>query len=330
MVAEADSTAKGAELGEWHFKALKNIIKIRIRMNDIPHMLEAFARLLESINGGAVTRNRAEKAINGILDLVSSSTAIESATLQDVYTTTLTALTQSAGNERLCFKIRIKLAKLFLSQSDWKHLKELLNELIASLTTTRSGDVIDERSKGTQLMEVYALQIQMYTAMNDIKRLSDAYRKALSVSKAAVPHPGITGIIYECGGKMYMQERDWDSSRLQFLEAFKAYDEAGQTNKTLACLKYMLLANMLSASRINPFDSQEAKAYEKDPSIAAMTQLTDAYLANDIAAFEPILKRHSSGLAADDFMRTYLDDLMTTIRTQVRGHVRHGRTTLYT
>ena len=83
---------------------------------------------------------------------------------------------------------------------------------------------------------------------------------------------------------------------------------------------------------------QDTKAYEKDPAIAAMTELTSAYLAGDIAAFEPVLRRgagnnsssgasssSSSGsggaeeLAADEFMKGYLDDLMTSIRTQVRA-----------
>ena len=29
--------------------------------------------------------------------------------------------------------------------------------------------------------------------------------------KSAIPHPLIMGVIHECGGKMHMQERDWES-----------------------------------------------------------------------------------------------------------------------
>ncbi len=39
------------------------------------------------------------------------------------------------------------------------------------------------------------------------------------------------------------------------------------------CLKYLVLANMLMKSGINPFDSQEAKPYKNDPEILAMTNL---------------------------------------------------------
>jgi hypothetical protein len=43
------------------------------------------------------------------------------------------------------------------------------------------------------------------------------------------------------------------------------------------CLKYLVLANMLMKSGINPFDSQEAKPYKNDPEILAMTNLVSAY-----------------------------------------------------
>ena len=43
--------------------------------------------------------------------------------------------------------------------------------------------------------------------------------------------------------------------------------------RRLACLKYLVLANMLMKSGINPFDSQEAKPYKSNPEILAMTNL---------------------------------------------------------
>ncbi len=46
----------------------------------------------------------------------------------------------------------------------------------------------------------------------------------------------------------------------------------------MQCLKYLVLANMLMQSNINPFDSQEAKPYKNDPEILAMTNLIAAYV----------------------------------------------------
>ena len=54
------------------------------------------------------------------------------------------------------------------------------------------------------------------------------------------------------------------------------YDESGSPRRT-TCLKYLVLANMLMKSGINPFDSQEAKPYKNDIEILAMTNLVSAY-----------------------------------------------------
>ena len=40
---------------------------------------------------------------------------------------------------------------------------------------------------------------------------------------------------------------------------------------------FLVLANMLMKSGINPFDSQEAKPYKNDNEIVAMTNLVTAY-----------------------------------------------------
>ena len=57
---------------------------------------------------------------------------------------------------------------------------------------------------GTQLLEVYALEIQMYTAQKNNKKLKALYDQSLHI-KSAIPHPLILGVIRECGGKMHLR-----------------------------------------------------------------------------------------------------------------------------
>lgn len=47
-----------------------------------------------------------------------------------------------------------------------------------------------------------------------------------------------------------------------------------------------------------------------------MVSLTDAFLARDIATFEPLLRQHHASLVADEFMARYLSDLLFSIRSQ--------------
>lgn len=209
----ADGQGSGSALEEWGFKATKQLVKLACRTGRFGDMLTHYRSLLKRIAAGAATRNRSEKAINSILDLVSSSaeptsaersgpTASSSSSLsgavsdgrgdggsattgggsllQDFYGTTLAALEGAAGNDRLCFKTRLKLARLHLAQRDWRALGSLLSALQESVAGpvagSAGGSEGDDRSRATQALEVYALMIQMYTELRDMKRLAATYK----------------------------------------------------------------------------------------------------------------------------------------------------------
>ena len=75
---------------------------------------------------------------------------------------------------------------------------------------------------------------------------------------------------------MHLREGEYEKAHTDFFEAFRNYDDSGSLRRT-TCLKYLVLANMLMNSTINPFDSQEAKPYKNDSEILAMTNLVSAY-----------------------------------------------------
>jgi COP9 signalosome complex subunit 2 len=296
------------EKGEWGFKALKQIIKVLFRQGEFRQMIERYKQLLTYIRT-AVTRNYSEKSINSILDFVSSSNRME--LLEEFYETTLVAL-QEASNERLWFKTNLKLANLYYEGSEFTRLAKLLKELHRSC---QQEDGTDDHRKGTQLLEVYALEIQMHTATRNIKRLKQLYERALQV-KSAIPHPRIMGVIRECGGKMHMSARDFERAHQDFFEAFKNYDEAGNVRR-IQCLKYLVLANMLDLSDIDPFDSPEAKPYMSNADITAMTNLRRAYTDKDVNEFEAILRNNRSTIMNDAFIRVHIEELLRKFRSQV-------------
>jgi len=305
------------EKGEWGFKAYKQMVKLHFKRGKYDEMMSAYKSMLTYIKS-AVTRNYSEKVINKVLDLVSAPSsqgeqddARQMELLHTFYETTLTAL-QEAKNDRLWFKTNLKLGKLWFDREEYTRLQRILRELHKSCQGT---DGSDDLRKGTQLLEVYALEIQMHTATKNNKKLKSLYTKALQI-KSAIPHPKIMGVIRECGGKMHMAQREWEKARNDFFEAFKNYDEAG-VQRRIQCLKYLVLANMLMNSDINPFDSQEAKPYKNDPDIIAMTNLVSAYMRNEIRTFEKLLKQNSRSVMGDAFIRGYIEDLLKNIRTQV-------------
>ena len=114
---------------------------------------------------------------------------------------------------------------------------------------------------------------------------------------------------------MYLEEKEWTLAYNEFFEGFRNYQEAGNSRAT-QCLKYVVLANMLTSSNINPFDSREAKVYQDVEEVGAMLLLRSAYEANDIVQFEKILKNPSYKLLSDPVMNRCLNPLLRNIRCQ--------------
>ena len=155
----------------------------------------------------------------------------------------------------------------------------------------------------------------MYTSQKNDKKLKALYDRSLQI-ESSTPHPLILGDILECGGKMHLRKGEFEKAHTNFFEAFKNYDDSGSPRRT-TCLKYLVLANMLMKSRINPFDSQEAKPYKNDPEILAMTNMVCAYQNNNINEFEKILKQNRQSIMDDPFISEHIEDLLHNVRTQV-------------
>jgi len=82
-------------------------------------------------------------------------------------------------------------------------------------------------------------------------------------------------------------------------------------------LKYVVLANMLALSDINPFAAREAKAFQEEKEIVAMQTLRSAYEANDLASFERTLENKANRILADPFIMEYVEPLRRRMREQV-------------
>lgn len=115
---------------------------------------------------------------------------------------------------------------------------------------------------------------------------------------------------------MHLREGEYERAHTDFFEAFKNYDESGSPRRT-TCLKYLVLANMLMKSGINPFDSQEAKPYKNDSEILAMTNLVSAYQNNDINEFEKILRTNRKTIMDDPFIKEHIEGILRPVVTSL-------------
>ena len=339
-LASSGSSAK--KYGPWSYKSMKQLVKLQLQMGNGDEMMRNYNRLLECIAEGDVSPNAVEKGINGMLERVASllqgggksmmkgagqgagGTVMDPQKLAlSIYDATLAVFHPKKGacpNERLWFKTNLKFGQLLYEMNETAKLQRVLSDL-KIMQQQNDGSKAGESSFGssTQAMEIYALQIQLYSRRKDNKMLREVFNKAMAV-QGGIPHPRTLALIQELGGKMHMQAKEYEAAGKTFFQSFKSYDEAGDPSR-LRCLKYLVLASMLGTSSINPFDSQEARPYRDDPEIAAMTNLVSAFQNNEIHKFERILQQNQSRIMADEFIREYVEDLLRTIRTQVLRRV---------
>jgi COP9 signalosome complex subunit 2 len=140
------------------------MVKICFSLGDTDNALKFYNELL-TYTTRAVTRNYSEKSINNILDKISLSS--DTAFMERFYNITLTAL-EEQQNERLWLKTNLKLAKLWLDRKEYGRLNKILR-LLHKACQNEEGE--DDQSKGTHLLEVYAIEIQMYTETKNNKKL---------------------------------------------------------------------------------------------------------------------------------------------------------------
>ncbi len=114
----------------------------------------------------------------------------------------------------------------------------------------------------------------------ETRRMKEVFSLTKKFS-SVIEDPRVVGIIKECGGKMYMSEKRWDAALSEFKESFERLVECGDP-QAQTLLKYVILAQLLSHSKVDYLTQKEAKIYANDTEIKAMTTLKLGFEENDI------------------------------------------------
>jgi COP9 signalosome complex subunit 2 len=115
---------------------------------------------------------------------------------------------------------------------------------------------------------------------------------------------------------MYASMNQWNEAYTNFYEAFRSYQDIGHKNVRV-CLKYVVMASMLSETERNPFASQEAAVFKTNSDIIPVATLLRAFEDDDIVLFEGTLSRYRGGLFQDDFIRETMPAVQLRLRSRV-------------
>lgn len=280
--------------------------------------LAAYKEML-SYKGDDVNDNLLTRAITRVLDAVPGlgDPDLEA----QFFEATGGAGGDGTGNKRIWFKTNMKKATGHLTAKRYPELRESIAEL--------EKYVLEEGAKSDQLLDVYSLEIQMYMDQGDKSGVKKTYEKAVTIVES---NPGtLTSklpIFQFCGGKIMMEDGDFDGAYATLFDAFKYYQDIGSEIR-IPCLKYMLIANMLkevkqvevddgekaeAQAKINPFDSKEVANMRMHPSIEPIAQLLDAYEKNNIRNVERILRENPKEVMDDSFLKQFIARLLTKVR----------------
>jgi COP9 signalosome complex subunit 2 len=175
---------EGVRYGSWSYKALKQIVKLELDKTAssaedqvYEGTKKSYQRLLECLSSPrleGVSPNAIEKGINAMLERValllqdSNTSNARNIACQDlaryVYDSTLGLFNPDMGkcpNERLWFKTNLKYGQLLYEMNETSKLQSVIRDLLKA--TNPNQDSSTSATSSTNLMEIYALQIQLYS-----------------------------------------------------------------------------------------------------------------------------------------------------------------------
>jgi len=296
------------------FQALKHVVILQYGKsqkgvkNAKNEMIATYKKLLSYAD--AVYANDLNAAIRQILDTVQQSQDAEA--LTQMYSMTLDCFKSKSGKEHVWFDFAMRLCKTYLEVKQYDKCKALLDELHTSCKTV-AGE--DDLTKGADLLQIYALQIQIMAAQKNRMGLNELFEKTARLG-ADVHDDRSMSVIKECWGKHFASMNQWNEAYANFFDAFRAYSQIGHTN-VRQCLKYVVVACMLAENTTNPFVTPEAGVYQSHSDIIPIASLLQSFENDDINQFEAILNRDKSSILNDEFIKEYMPSVQLRLRSRV-------------
>ena len=301
---------EGNSRTKWGFKALKQIVKINLKLEVYQGVWSNYEKMLKYYVDSVVDKNEFEKSVYSILNLVASSNNIE--VLQTIRELTLKTLTD-LSHDRLWFNINMKLAKILWERKAFEKVFEIVTEMERSCKDDSDGDDVVILARQPRLLEIYIFKLEVYTEQCNVKKMKKAFANVMTLANIK---PRISNLctVYECVGKLQLLTRQHKRAYPSFVAAFLIHDDNGNPRR-ITCLKYLMLSSMLMSAVINPLSSGEAQRCFAHPETVAMHELVKAYN-NDKTRFDAMLDEDHGQLLEDPFVRDQVQNLLGMIRTQ--------------
>ncbi|EKE43014.1 hypothetical protein ENUP19_0256G0016 [Entamoeba nuttalli] len=287
---------------EWGYKSLRKLCRYYGKANNEEEFKTYFVQFLEYLNIPAVS-----KAEKGLFLIVGDINGMRNEVVTEVVNKAIEICEKNSNFSRIIFKLNIKKANTMFESGKYEELKPFLSELVNSCYLPNGKE---DPMRSHLLIELYGLEIQLYSKLNDMRKLQQLCGK-INFSDRNISHPKVLGIIMECCGKVKLCNSDFAGAKNDFFDSFKSLDEAGLPERFDA-LRFTILAHLLSASKIDIFQAQEVKSYQTSPEMELVYQLYCAFNENNIIHFKEALNKSGSQFKDHPYIQQYIPLLIET------------------
>lgn len=262
---------------------------------------EELRNLLKNIRPffATIPKARTAKIVRTLIELVGSTTSDDSIPLQIELCKESIDWTIDEKRTFLRQRIELRLAALYLQQSDYDKALKIITRLL------REVKRLDDKNF---LVEIQLLESRVQHALRDVSKAKAALTAARTSANAIYCPPLLQSEIDMQAGTLHADEKDYKTAYSYFYEAFETYHSLDDANAVNA-LKYMLLCKIMTdnADDVNSIINGKTKYLGRQ--VESMRAIANASKTRSLRLFQDALKNYREELCDDKIIETHLSEL---------------------
>ncbi|CAN0016739.1 unnamed protein product [Heterosigma akashiwo] len=264
------------------------------RFNDVMELLKSF-----NDHFARIPKARAAKIVRTVIDAVSE--VPDSLELQTTLCESVVAWCRAERRTFLRQRVEGKLAHLLHVQGAHSKAQALVERLLRELKQ------LDDKQ---MLVETHLVEARVHHALRNLPKAKAALTASRTAGNAIYIAPLLQGEIDDMAGKLHCDEGDFKTAFSYFLEAYEAFDGAGDPRAPQA-LQYMMLAKVLqgAAGEVPALLAGKWGIKHSGVGLEAMARVAAAAQKRSLEDYGATMAAHGELLRKDTLTSHHLDAL---------------------
>lgn len=256
---------------------------------------------------GTVAKSKTAKILKELLNIFGRIPNTER--LQAEFCKDTIAWCEREGRSFLKLRVQSRLAALLLEMRQYKDALRLINRLVKEVKK------IDDK---ILLVEISIVESRIHLALKNVPKAKGSLTAARSAANSIYCPPALQAEIDIQSGVLCSEEEDYKTAYSYFFEGFEGFDTSNRTKSAAQCLKYMLMAKIMTNNAADVYTLINTKAGVKyaGREIEAIKAIADAHKLRSIHKFAAVKAKFGAELGGDLFIASHLHTLQDNLLVQ--------------